>query len=207
MEKAELISNMVSICHLIHRKGLVSGSGGNISCRLGDEVIITPSGYAFEALCEDDLVTTDMEGHFNGELRPSKEFSMHLNCYKARQDINAIIHVHSVYAVALSCIPCEDDQSVVPVYTPGYGARVGRLPVLPYILPGSETLAQKTAEVIRSRNSVLLGNHGLLTVGANLEQTLNLTEEIEENAEIFFIVNGRGRTLNPVQIEELKAYR
>lgn len=207
MEQLELASKLVNTCHLIHRKGLVSGSGGNISYRIGDCVYITPSGYAFETLKKEHIVCTDMKGHYEGDICPSKELSLHLKCYQARQDISAIIHVHSVYAVALSCVNNIDQNSIVPVFTPGYGARVGYLPVLPYILPGSEELANASAGVIANRNSVLLGNHGLLTVGNTLEQALNLVEEIEENAEIFFIVKGKGRSLTAEQIEALKAYR
>lgn len=206
MDENTVRSKIIRICHLIHSKGLVSGSGGNVSFRIGDGVVITPSGGAFEFLEENDLVRIDMDGHPSGLVPPSKETSLHLNCYKARGDVRAVIHVHSVYSVALSCLTDRESGNCVPVYTPGYGIRVGSLPVLPYMLPGSPLLAAETARVISGRNSVLLENHGLVTVGASLEEALSLTEEIEENAEIHFILAGRGKALNAEQLEGLKDY-
>lgn len=204
MKEETIVRNIIDTCHLVHNKGLVSGSGGNISVRQGNEIWITPSGMSFEMLKLGDIVRINMDGEYEGNIRPSKEISMHLNCYKTRENIKAVVHVHSVYAVALSCLKNTDSNCVMPMYTPGYSLRVGNLPVLPYMIPGSMMLAQASAEAILNRNSVLLGNHGLLTVGSTIEEALNLAEEIEENAQIHFIVGDKGQALNQQQVEQLK---
>ena len=95
------------------------------------------------------------------------------------------------------------ESCIVPAYTPGYGIRVGKLPVIPYFCPGSEKLAREVSSYIAGRNSVLMRNHGLVAVGKTLDEALNLAEEIEENAKIHFILNGNGCYLSDAQIDEL----
>ena len=197
--------SLIKICHTIHNKGLVSGSGGNVSIMVNGGILITASGVSLEAAAEDNIVFVDFKEHFSGSIRPSKETALHLRCYASRPDIMAVVHVHSVYSVALSCMKDIQDSCIVPVYTPGYGIRVGKLPVIPYFCPGSEKLAKAVALNIAKRDSVLLSNHGLVAVGKSLDDALNLAEEIEENAKIHFILNGKGSYLTDAQIEELHA--
>lgn len=194
---------LIEVCHSIHSKGMVSGSGGNVSVRVDNGILITASGVSLESATEDNIVFVDNAGHVYGSFRPSKEISLHLRCYTARPDVYAIVHVHSVYSVALSCMKNILDDCIVPVYTPGYGIRVGRLPVIPYYCPGTEALAAAVESQISVRDSVLLRNHGLVAVGKSLDDALNLAEEIEENAKIHFILNGSGTWLTIEQIDEL----
>ena len=165
------IQLFLDTCHLIHAKGLVSGSGGNISLRCDDGILITPSGRSLESLKEEDLVLLQMDGSYtcpNGGI-PSKEWRMHLACYHARPDVSALVHVHSSNAVAVSCMKDADSSCAIPVYTPGYSMRVGELPILPYMTPGSVELCDHVFPLIAKRNSVLLANHGPLAVGRSME--------------------------------------
>jgi ribulose-5-phosphate 4-epimerase/fuculose-1-phosphate aldolase len=196
------IRDFLDLCRRVYDKGFVSGSGGNISIRLRDQLLITPSGRNLGALREEDLVFMDTDGTVSGPGKPSKEWRMHLACY-ARTDVAAVVHVHSFYAVALSCTKGVDPQCAMPAYTPGYGLRVGKLPLLPYLLPGSEELAGYAAVVIAERDSVLLANHGLLAVGASMEQAMNLVEEIEENARLCLVLGDRGFPLSQEQCATL----
>ena len=166
------IQLFLDTCHLIHAKGLVSGSGGNISLRCDDGILITPSGRSLESLKEEYLVL-------------SKEWRMHLACYHARPDVSALVHVHSSNAVAVSCMKDADSSCAIPVYTPGYSMRVGELPLLPYMTPGSVELCDHVFPLIAERNSVLLANHGPLAVGRSMEEALNIIEEIEDEAKLF----------------------
>lgn len=208
MYNKDIAKNIVEICHEIYQKGLVSGSGGNISYRDGDEILITASGVPLKEVNEDNLVCVSLKnGGYSGNICPSKETMMHVKCYIERPDIKAVLHVHSVYTVAISCMEEISEKKSVPVYTPGYGARVGILPVIPYIMPGSTQLAERVADVIKHRNMVLLENHGVVTVGDTLEQAFGLVDEIEENAKIYVVLNGQGRTLTAKQIDELHIYK
>ncbi|MCC8193711.1 MAG: class II aldolase/adducin family protein [Deltaproteobacteria bacterium] len=191
------VREFLEFSRMVQEKGLVSGSGGNVSYRMDDgRVMITPTGRSFEMLREDDIVIMDMEGRSSHTLKPSKEYLLHTYCYAVRPEVRCVVHVHSVYAVALSCLKHLDYKCAAPAYTPGYGARVGELEVLPYMEPGSPELAAGVRNVIAHRNSVLLANHGLITVGENCEKALNLVEEIEENAQLYFLLKHDGRPLS-----------
>ena len=202
MKREDIILMFLKTCHMIHSKGLVSGSGGNVSIRLDDEIIITPSGKSLESLKEDDLVYMDMDGNYRSANNsvPSKEWRMHIGCYK-RDSVKAVIHVHSTYAVAVSCLENLNNECAIPIYTSGYGMRVGRLPVVKYNLPGSEELAKDVSSIIMLRNSVMMENHGIIAVEKNLEDALNLIEEIESEAKMHFILDGKGKAL-PENIQQ-----
>lgn len=202
-QSLELFTN---ICHLMHQKGLVSGSGGNASLRVEGGFLITGSGVPMADVAPENLVLVHPDGSWQGPVPPSKEAALHRSCYAVRPQVGAVVHVHSVYAVALSCLAGLDTHSAVPVYTPGFGMRVGHLPAVPYLRPGSPELAAATARILADRDSVLLCNHGLVTVGATPEDALNLVEEIEENAKIHFLLGQKGLSLTPEQVRELAAY-
>lgn len=185
------ISSFLEICHLLHSMQYVSGPGGNISLKLDDRIVITPTGRPLGFLKEEDLVWINPDGSYeNG--KPSKEVFMHLAAYAARPDVKAVVHVHSLYAIAVSCLRGLNKADAMPQFTPGYAMRVGKLPVIDYLAPGSPELAKQVAAVLKERNSVLLQNHGLVTCGGDLETAYDLVEEIEENAHLFFVLDGRG---------------
>lgn len=192
-------SDFLNLCHILHQKGFVSGSGGNVSCRAGDLFYITPTGKSLGMMREEDMILLRPDGTFQGTGKPSKEWRMHLACYQARPEINAVVHVHSTYSVSVSCLKDTDSHCAMPAFTPGYQIRVGDLQVLPYSAPGSPELALGVERAISGANSVLLANHGLVTVGKDLEAAFNLVEEIEENARIYLILNGRGVPLKDRQ--------
>lgn len=201
MDVEKCVFEMVEYCHLIHKRGLVSSSGGNVSIRIGDEVFITPSGKSLQMVAAKDVVRMREDGSYRAcvDAKPSKEWQMHLACYRY-QGVGAVIHVHSPHAVALSCLKELNFLCAMPVYTAGYATRVGELPVVPYIPSGTPELAEAVSRIISWRNSVLLENHGVLCVGNDLEEALNIVEEIEENAEINFILGNRGKALTNEQI-------
>lgn len=188
----------IEICHLLHAKGLVSGSGGNVSMKVGDRVLITPTGRSLGFITEDDLVWVEKDGTYTNGI-PSKEVMMHLSCYEARPDITAVVHVHSVYSVAISCRKDIDPYDAMPHYTPGYAMRVGKLPVVGYSLPGSAELAEDVKRVLKVRNSVLLQNHGSVICGKSLEEAFDIMEEIEKNAHLCYVLGDKGVALTPEQ--------
>ncbi len=200
------LQEFIHTCHVIHQKNLVSGSGGNVSCRVENGFLITASGVPLEMVSPRHLVKVHFDGSYEGDLKPSKEYFLHLCCYLKRPDIDAIVHVHSVYSVALSCLAELDENNAVPVYTPGFGLRIGHLPVIPYLRPGSLELAQSASGKIAAHDSVLMKNHGVIAVGASTEAAMNLVEEIEENAKIHFILDGKGQALSAQEIKELSIY-
>jgi 3-dehydro-4-phosphotetronate decarboxylase len=171
---------------------------------MGDRIVITPTGGCLGTLREEDLAAIDFSGSLIGAAKPSKEWRMHLSCYR-RADVNAVFHVHSIYSVAISCLKQIDLACAMPIYTPGYAVRVGRLPAVPYLPAGSAELAEKVGDVIATRDSVLLANHGVLAVGSSFAQAFNCLDEIESNARLHAILAGRGTVLDDEQVALLRS--
>lgn len=196
------VADLVEICRRVYDRGMVGGSGGNVSIRSRDGLLITPTGMRLGDVVADDLVALGPDGVPLDGGHPSKEWRMHLACYR-RASVNAVMHVHSVYSVGVATLRDLDPACAMPVYTPGYAVRVGRLPAVPYLRPGSAELAEEVSAVIAGRNTVLLANHGVLAVGGDLTEAFNLIEEIEENAQLHFILGGWGRPLTEAQQRDL----
>lgn len=203
---SEKRKEMVVLCRLVQQKNLVFGSGGNLSFRLNERILITPSGRSMEFLQEGDLVAVKMDGSYSGAEKPSSEFRMHLNCYCARDDVKVILHLHSPYATAVSCLKFLNMSCAIPIFTPGYGKRVGALPAIAYLRPGSRRLAEQVRDTIAERNSVLLQNHGVVVVGKTVEQALGLAEEIEEEARMYLLLGGDGSALSDSAVKDLVNY-
>ena len=186
-------------------QGLVSGSSGNTSLRLSGRegkghVLITPSGRPYRQLGPEDLVLIDLDGEpVEGDLLPSSETALHLTLYKARQDIRAIVHTHSLYAsvaaVADLEIPPIVDEMVIKI---GGSVRVAE-----YAFPSTEELAQSARQALGDRNAVLLRNHGLVGVGQTPWEALDMCQMVERVSQIFVYASllGRASTLPPEIIE------
>ncbi len=190
--------DIVELCHVIYAKGMVGGSGGNVSIRDGDRILITASGVSLRDVSQDNLSHLSMSGELLQGPPQSKEWQMHIECYR-RETVQAVVHVHSMYSVAIACQSDLDRACTMPVYTPGYSVRVGPLPAVPYLRPGSRELADAVGAVIAERDSVLLANHGVLATGTTPAAAFNLVEEIEENAHLHFILAGNGTALSEAQ--------
>jgi L-fuculose-phosphate aldolase len=110
---------------MLYNRGYVAGSGGNISVRIGEHVLITPSGYSLGRLTEDDLSLVDLDGNLIEGLKPSKELYLHLKIYNKMEQVQAVIHTHSVYSICAGIV-VENEDNLLPPYTPGFAAKVGR---------------------------------------------------------------------------------
>jgi len=189
------------------KKGLVVGSAGNVSLRLrepgGRELLaITPSGRYYDSLKVDDIVTVDFSGErVEGELRASIEVMMHIEVYKARKKVNAIVHAHpvfcSVIAVAGLEIPPLIDEQVTYIG--------GEIKVAVYALPGTKELAKNAVSALGSINAVILTNHGALSVGRDLREALTICELLENTAKIYIHALGLGKVQPlPAEVVELE---
>lgn len=187
-------------------KGLVSGTGGNISARAGNFIYLSPSGFSLDEIKPHQYVKIDL--NVSGKkieaspFSPSCEMPMHLACYRARSDIKAVMHVHPPFAIGLGCAGVK-----LKALFPDFVVLIGEeLPLLPYLLPGSEILGKKVREVLKNNSAVLLQNHGLVTVGKNLREAFLRAEIIEEAAKIYFISCLLGKTcmLTNKEIDDIK---
>lgn len=171
--------------------GLVIGTWGNISQRVKKEnlVVITPSGMPYGCLKMVDIVVMDMEGRVvEGERRPSTEYLMHLEIYKRRWDLNAVVHTHSIYASSLAVAK----EPIPPILEDMVQLVGGEVPVAEYARAGTKELARAAAEKIVRSNAVLLANHGVVGVGKNLEEALMVCLIVEKAAQIYILAKSIG---------------
>jgi ribulose-5-phosphate 4-epimerase/fuculose-1-phosphate aldolase len=172
----------------IFARGLTPGRTGNLSCRIQDEIVVTPTGVSLGSLDPDQLAIIDLDGRPIRGARPSKEAVMHAALYRARPTAAGVVHLHSTHAVAVSCLADVDERSALPPLTAYFAMRVGHLPLLPYFAPGDPSLSVAVEEMAREHHAILLANHGSLVVADDLLSAADAAEEIEETARLWLLL-------------------
>jgi ribulose-5-phosphate 4-epimerase/fuculose-1-phosphate aldolase len=199
-----VLEQLCDVANGLYQRGYAHGSTGNISARVGDEVWVTPTGQSLRGLSPARLARLDLSGARLNENGPSKEHPFHTAVYRRRPEARAVVHLHSAYAVALSCLESfAGDESLEPL-TPYYFMRVAPLAVLPYFRPGSPGLAEAVEAAAPAHHSMLLRNHGLICAGSTLAEAADRAEELEQTARLHFILRGeKTRALSPADMSEL----
>jgi len=207
MEKEEAKREIIRAARYLYKRGFVAGSGGNISLRIKNGCLITATGTSFRELRRDQITHLNMKGErLEGPL-PSSEWRMHL-ALLALEGIKAVCHIHGIYSIAHS-ITCEPSEDVLPPITPGL-LLAGPLPLLPQLLPGSQALAEEVFSKLKETGAraILLKNHGLVCVGKDLSEALNLSEEIEAGLKLYFLVKDHSCLLKEDMVLEIRrAYK
>jgi L-fuculose-phosphate aldolase len=202
---------IVEAGRIAYDRGLITANDGNISARMADHlVIITPAGLCKGRLDYEDLVIVDMDGtlvrtNSRRKLKPSSETPMHLEAYKQRSDIRAVIHAQPTFATALTVADIPFPEDVLPEAL----LTLGSVPTTPYTTPASIEDADAIRKLITNHDAILLHQHGSLTVGKNLEIALINLEWIEKIAEVFFYAQlmGKVNRIPPDAMERLLKVR
>jgi ribulose-5-phosphate 4-epimerase/fuculose-1-phosphate aldolase len=203
---AAVRQRIVELGASLFARRLTFGRTGNISVRTGDTVLLTPTGASLGALEPGALSVIDTAGRHLDGAKPSKEAFLHAAVYRARPDAGAVVHLHSTYSVAVSCLADVDPADVLPPLTAYYVMRVGRLPLLPYHAPGDATLEPLAEATARTDHAFLLANHGPVVAGTDLAAAADAVEELEETARLHLLLQGhRTRPLTPAQVADLRA--
>ena len=186
-------------------RGLTMGSSGNISARVDDGWLMTPTNACLGRLDPAAIAKIDDDGNHVAGDPPTKEAFLHRAVYGERNDARAVVHLHSTHSVAVSCLPDVDPRDVLPPLTAYYVMRVGTLPLVPYFPPGGAALAEAVRGLAGRHSAVLLANHGPVVAGKTLEAALYATEELEETAKLFLLLHGRNpRCLTEEQVAALR---
>ncbi|MCX2971321.1 MULTISPECIES: class II aldolase/adducin family protein [Streptomyces] len=189
--------------------GLVVGTSGNVSARVGDVVLVTPSGVPYERLTDADLCAVHLDGRrAGGRLAPTSELPLHLAVYRAT-DATAVVHTHAVHATAVSTL--VDELPAVHYMAAALG---GPVRVAPYATYGSAELAGHAVRALRGRSGCLLRNHGTVVHGRGLEEAYAHTAQLEWMCRVWLAaasVPGRAPTVLPpaelaVVAERLRGY-
>jgi len=197
-------SEIAIIARSLYDRNYTFGTAGNISVRIGNRVLVTPTNSSFFNLVPETLSEAGLDGCGLSGLQPSKELPFHIAIYRRRPEARAVVHLHSCYATAVSCLENLNLQDAIPIYTPYFAMKLPCLPVVEYYPPGDPALAVAVERAADVSNAMLLRNHGSIAVGKSLIEAAALAEEIEEQARLFFLLEGRGRTLSQAQIAELR---
>ncbi|GAD68746.1 putative aldolase [Vibrio proteolyticus NBRC 13287] len=197
---------MVSLARSMFERGYATGGAGNLSVKLpGGTFLTTPTGSSFGRLNADTLSVVDIDGqHLSGD-RPSKEIAFHLAIYRNQPACNAIVHLHSTYLTALSCLEGLDPNNAIRPFTPYYVMRIGQLPVIPYLRPGDPQIATELANRAADYRAFLLANHGPVITGTDLCDAVDNAEELEETAKLALMLRGQTiRYLTDAEVDDLK---
>ena len=188
----------------LHDYRLISLSGGNVSLRLGDHFLVTPSGMGYEGLVPSDICVVDREGNLiDGARRPSVDSVALLHIFKEKPEVNAIIHTHQVYATAIGLVQDQLPAAVTTLIN----ATLGPVNVAPYSSAASLDMGVKTVEHIGESRAVILKNHGVVTVGSSLKEALYAAVYLEDAAKTYCVARmmGEPAELTPPQIREAVA--
>jgi L-fuculose-phosphate aldolase len=201
-----LRNELIRVNRIVAEQGLIRSSDGNISARLDRSImLITPSGVYKSSICPEDLIVMDMDGKLvraKDDLHPSSETLMHLEVYRQRPDVHAVIHAHPPFSTALTIsgrpFPVE--------YIPEVLIALGNVPTAAYATPGTQEMADSIRELILAHNCLLLSHHGSLTVGSTLVDALIALERMEHAAYTFWISQAFGLPI-PLAPENLNVLR
>lgn len=207
MTESQLREQLVMFGQSLYQRGYAHGSSGNLSARLPDGLLVTPTNSCIGRLDPARISRLDLAGrHVSGDA-PSKEGFLHLAMYQERPSAQGIVHLHCTHCVALSCLEHERTDDLLPPITAYYVMRIRRLPLVPYYRPGDRALAEAVREKARQHHAVLLANHGPVVAGKSLEDAVYNAEEMEETAKLFFLLQGqRTRLLDAAKIADLEAH-
>ena len=186
--------------------GLVVGTAGNVSARVRrdsaeDLMAVTPTGLPYSGMADDDIVITDFDvDPVEGDLPPSSESLLHVGIYRARPDVHAVIHTHSVYSSVLAVLgidlPSVIDEVVVYVG--------GEVRVSDYAFPGTEDLSANVCAALGPRKAAFIANHGAVAVGRSLDEALDICLLVERASQIYVTARSIG-DVRPIPAEYVEA--
>ena len=183
---------MVKIGASFFQRGYATGSAGNLSVLLNDGTILaTPTGSSLGELDADRLSKVTLDGEWISGDKPSKEVVFHLALYRNNPACKAVVHLHSTYLTALSCLEGLNPCNAIKPFTPYVVMRIGDIPVIPYYRPGDKRLGDDLGALAADYSAFLLANHGSVVIGKDLRAAADSLEELEETAKLIFVLGDR----------------
>lgn len=198
-DSLEVRNEIVEVCRLMHQRGLIAASDGNVSVRLGAEtILVTPSGARKGFLRPEDLVLTDLDGRpVSGQSgRPSSELAMHTAIYAVRDDVRSVVHAHPPCAIAHTVAGVSLSDPLMPEVF----CLLGEVTMVPYTTPTTHEVPDAIQEQILGRRALMMERHGSITVGGSLAEAYDRLEVLEHAARISYMA----RTLAPSEVHGLQ---
>lgn len=198
---SNVIEELNKYAHKLVDQGLVVGAGGNLSMRDGNYMYISPSGFDLKEIEPHQWVKVDIiTGKIEGSLRPSSEVLMHLECFRKNEEIQAVLHAHPTYSVGVS----SAGKDIPPLF-PDFPAMVKSVGYIDYIIPTTNLLAEKVADLV-DKDVIIMRNHGVLTLGKTMKEAYFFMQLTEESAKVYTIssIFGGPRVLTEQECEDLR---
>ncbi|MFT4066776.1 aldolase [Paraburkholderia sp.] len=180
------------------------GTAGNISARLEDGWLITPTDACLGRLDPNDIAKVDLQGNHISGSRPSKTLALHRRIYENNPDAHGVVHTHSTHLVALTLAGVWNTNDVLPPVTPYYVMKVGHVPLIPYRRPGDPAVAEEVAALASKVRAVLLERLGPVVWDKSVSQASYALEELEETAALYLSAMPRPEPLAESAVEELR---
>lgn len=204
-EEHRIREAICAVARSLYDRGYTHGATGNISVRLPDGYLLTPTGSTLGRLDPARLSRMDASGRHTDGDAPTKEQLLHRAMYDMRGADGAVVHLHATHSTAVSILADVDADDVLPPLTAYYVMRVGSLPLIPYFAPGDPALAQAVRERAARHRAVLLANHGPVVAGSSLDAATDAIEELEATARLYLLLRGAPlRPLTPAQVAALR---
>jgi L-fuculose-phosphate aldolase len=182
LSHAELRYQVINTAVKMNKLGINQGKSGNVSLRVDEGLLITPTGIPYEETQREQIVLMKMDGTFDGDVLPSSEWRFHRDIYASRADADAIVHTHSAYATTLACMARE-----IPAFHYMVAAAGGdNIRCAPYATFGTQALSDHAVAALRDRKACLLAQHGMIVIGATAEKALALAVEVESLAQMYW---------------------
>lgn len=182
MTELQLRKHVIATALDMNALGINRGKSGNVSARWKNGFLVTPSGLPYDKTRPSDIVFIDARGKPTGTRKPSSEWRFHHDIYSSRPEIEAVVHTHSSFATTLSCL-----GMAIPAFHYMIAVAGGRdIRCAPYATFGTQQLSDNALAALQDRRACLLGNHGMIAVGADLEATLALAVEVEALCEQYW---------------------
>ncbi len=199
-QEQSLRLEMLKVCRKLESKGLIAASDGNISCRAGpDCMLITPRGVSKGDIEPEEIAKTSMQGDLlEGPMRPSNEILMHVQVYRMRPDVSAVVHAHPVVATAFTLAGFPFNTKVLPEVW----FMLGKVPVAPYATPATDEVPRSIEPYIPDSRAILLRRHGALTFGRSLMEACMRMEKLEHCAKVLFYASMLEDRKAPVALAE-----
>jgi 3-dehydro-4-phosphotetronate decarboxylase len=206
MSESSLREQICELGKSLFDRGYTHGSTGNISAKLDDGWLLTPTNSCLGRLDPARLSKMSWDGKLLAGDAPSKESFLHLAMYEERKFFGAVVHLHGSDSVGLSLLPDIDCNDCLPPLTAYYVMRIGRLPMLPYFKPGDQSLADAVRSAAKKHHAVMLANHGPVVAGTSLSAAVDAAEELEQTAKIYLNLRHEKnlRVLTPQQVNDLR---
>jgi L-fuculose-phosphate aldolase len=201
-EQTRLRKAICRISSLSYQRGFTSGSEGNVSARLTDgTLLVTPSALMKGFLEPHHIAHVDMQGQvIDGGPSPSSEVGIHFVAYEERPDVRAVCHAHPPHAVALTIAGIDMQMPIIPEAV----VSIGGIPTAPFGIPGTPDLGESIREIVRCSDTMVMKNHGSVTLGSNLIDAYKKLDMLEHTAHILWLAHMARGGLEPLPPEDVK---